>query len=140
MSALVLGVAGTALAGARAHHAAVVVLVILDVPGDVLVAIQAQGGLRVHIAAVVAQPARFFLFDVSLGDLSGHQQRLYRCGECSRRRQRQRHHPGDPNGTGNFSTSLYTHHLGSVDVDGNHMHDAGDEEHEEQRDVQHMPE
>ena len=65
-----------AFADTGVGHAAVVALVLPYVLGDVFVTIEAQRGLSADVRAVMAIAAAFFLFDVRLGHLAGHQQRL----------------------------------------------------------------
>ena len=94
-------------------------------------AIQAKRGLRDLVAAVVAIAAFLFLLDVRLAHFAGHQQCLDRTRARIRDKKRgERRHAENPHDS---KTSTLSSHARSVDVDGDHMHDPGDQQHEEQR-------
>ncbi len=77
LASLVLRMARAALPGAGVGHEAVITLVQPHVGGDILVAIEAQRGLRSRIGTVVAVGAVLLLLDMRLRQFAGHQQRLY---------------------------------------------------------------
>src|SRR5882757_5266913 len=61
LAALMLGMAGAALADAGVGHAAVVALMLLEIRGDGLVAIHAKRSLSLDVGAVMAVRAALFL-------------------------------------------------------------------------------
>src|SRR6202011_120645 len=74
LAALVLGMAGPALADAGVGHAAVIALMLLGIRCDGLVAVHAQRGLSLDVGAVMAVCAIVFLLYVRARDLARHQQ------------------------------------------------------------------
>lgn len=126
----VLAVTGAAFAAAGIRHAAVKIAVLAYILGNIFMAIETQRGLRHFVGAVVAIAARLFLLDVSLAHLPRHQQGLDRARMGLGGEERDEHsHAENP----------YSHER-SVNVNGDHMHDPGDQQHEEERNVQHVPE
>ena len=80
LASLVLRMARAALADAGIGHKAVIALVQPHIGSDILVAIQAQRGLRSRIGTVVAVGAVLLLLDMCLRQFAGHQQRFYAGG------------------------------------------------------------
>ena len=85
VAALVLGVACAAFANTRVGHASVIAVMLPQVAGDLLMAIETQRGLRSRVGAIVTIRAVLFLLDMGARHLTRHQQCFHRGGIGTRR-------------------------------------------------------
>ena len=136
---LVFRVTGPAFAGRRVLHPTVIATVVTLVGGNFLVTGEAQGGLRPDIRPVMAIGAGFLQFRVCAADLAGHQQGFHGCPKCDLSADHEAH-PGKPPKRSNMEPRRAMHGHRSIDIDRNDMHDACNQQHEEQRNVQDVPE
>ena len=129
VAAQVLGMAAAALAGGCLRHPAVITGLGADISGDFLVTVETQGGLARAVGTVVAVTAFAFDLGVGLGYRPGHDELFDVRGVHSRCEQR-----GEQHKQQRLRREPRSEHavalLGSVHVHGNHMHDAGGNQHE----------
>ena len=129
VAAQMLGVATAALAGGGLGHPAVVTSLGADIGSDFLVTVETQGRLTRAVGAVMAVTAFAFDLGVGLGDRPGHDELLDICGVRRGREQR-----GEQYKQQRLRQEPRAEHavalLRSVHVHGNHMHDAGGNQHE----------
>ena len=86
----------------------------------------------------MAITAAFFLLDMRLADFARHKQCFDRRRMCVIREQQNTNtHQEYPCSA---ESPMLSSHARSIDIDCNHMHDPSDQQHEEERQMQYMPE
>ena len=138
LAALVVGVAGAAMSGLRPGQPTVESLALCNVGSDGLMTSAAEGRLPRTIRAIVAARALLLVLRVTCDDRSGHQQRLEarRTGVQRRHRESQ---DREQESAGAAPAGHACDSCRSVDVYRDHMDGPGDDEHEEERHVQGVP-